>query len=320
MHKKAVFEESRLTLTRKNLCCRELLSLDLADKMKHSLRLIHKAADLAEQMGIVHGVYVGFSGGKDSQVLYDLVSSTGRKFFAVHNLTTIDPPDNIRFIRNQYPYVVIKHPRETFLQLVRRKGMPTVTMRYCCAILKEGDSAGEVVLTGVRADESRKRSAYSETQVRSRRIEHKLNNGRKSLDEILESEHKCVKGKDSVMVYPLLNWTDADIWNYIEFYHLPVNPCYQVSDRVGCMFCPFTNPKELTYYEETYPVWKTKILDAIQQYMDRLPADRKGKFQDAEEYYDWWKSKESVEKWRGKKMQTQLEFEGARGDFPKFDL
>ena len=292
---------------------------NLFEKVMHSRKLIKKAFKLSEQMGIDHGLYVGFSGGKDSQVLLDLVRGCNVRFLAVHNLTTIDPPENIRFIRKYYPTVLIRHPKETFLQLVRRKGLPTVNRRYCCAILKEGDGAGEVVLTGVRADESKKRSEYAETQIRSRRVEHALHKGKKSLDEILESQHRCVKGKDSVMVYPMLDWTELDVWNYIEFYGLPVNPCYDVSHRVGCMFCPFTSKKELNYYEYTYPVWVDHILNAVQDYLDRNQNVECANFRDAREYYDWWKSKVDVKTWRAKQAQSKLEFEGSTGDFPRFD-
>lgn len=298
----------------------QLRSKSLLEKIEFSKELISKADKLAKAMKIEHGVYVGFSGGKDSQVLLDLVRSVLPRYYAVHNITTVDPPDNIQFIRKYYPYVFLRHPKETFLQLVARKGMPTINRRYCCQILKEGDSAGEVVLTGVRADESKNRGNYSETMVRSRRVEHSLNHGAKPIEQIMESNHRCIKGKDSVMVYPLLHWSDVDIWNYIEFYGLPVNPCYDVSHRVGCMFCPFATRKELNYYEYTYPQWKQNILKSIQQYMDRNPSVNGSQFQSAEEYYDWWKSKVDVQTWRAKRAQTQLNSGGSSGDFPKLDL
>lgn len=294
------------------------INKQLAEKILHSRELIFKSSRLSSQMGVLHGVYVGFSGGKDSQVLLDLVKSCFIPYYAVYNLTTIDPPDNVRFIFEKYPEVHVRRPPETFFKLVEKKGMPTMIRRYCCQILKEVDSAGEVVLTGVRAEESKRRAAYSETQIRSRRKEHQETKGRKSIDEILESQHKCVKGKDSVMVYPLLNWTEIDIWDYIETYNLPRNPCYDVSDRVGCIFCPFTNKKELNYYEHEYPIMKQNVIRAIQKYLDKRKPFAESEFRNAEEYYDWWRSKRSVDEWRERQLKQRERDTRSTGDYPQF--
>lgn len=57
------------------------------------------------------GYYVAFSGGKDSCVILDLVKRAGVKFDAHINLTTVDPPEVIRFVRQQYPEVTIEKPK-----------------------------------------------------------------------------------------------------------------------------------------------------------------------------------------------------------------
>lgn len=56
------------------------------------------------------GYYVAFSGGKDSCVILDLVKRAGVKFDAHINLTTVDPPEVIRFVRQQYPEVTMEKP------------------------------------------------------------------------------------------------------------------------------------------------------------------------------------------------------------------
>ena len=45
------------------------------------------------------GYYVAFSGGKDSCVILDLIKRAGVKFDAHLNITTVDPPEVIRFVR-----------------------------------------------------------------------------------------------------------------------------------------------------------------------------------------------------------------------------
>ena len=84
------------------------------------------------------GYYVAFSGGKDSCVVLDLVKRAGVKFDAHYNLTTVDPPELVRFVKKEHPEVLINKPEKSMWQLIAEKLLPpTRIMRYCCATLKE---------------------------------------------------------------------------------------------------------------------------------------------------------------------------------------
>lgn len=90
-----------------------------------------------------NGYYVAFSGGKDSCVILDLVKRAGVKFDAHINLTTVDPPEVIRFVRQQYPEVTIEKPKMSMKKLIEKKGiLPTRLARYCCAEYKERGGIG----------------------------------------------------------------------------------------------------------------------------------------------------------------------------------
>ena len=159
-------------------------------------------------------------------------------------------------------------------------------------------------MTGVRAEESAKRAAYNEVSIHSERKEHKNSTVEHSLESIMENEHRCIKGKDKIMVYPLLKWTTEDIWAFIEDNNLPRNPCYELTKRVGCMFCPFASRKEMKYYSEHFPKYKQHIIESMRIYMSRNPNQ---KLKTPEQYFDWWISKQSINEYIEKQKQTCLE-------------
>ena len=275
------------------------------NKIEESIELIRKGERLALALNPQDGYFVGFSGGKDSQVLLDLVKRSGVKFKAYYSVTTIDPPDNVYFIRDNYPEVKFLYPKKNFFKLIETRGLPTMFARYCCAELKEQAGAGNVILTGVRAEESTKRAKYDEVRIISRRKEHADRSAKHSIESIEQNEHRCIKGKDAIMVYPILKWTGDEVWNYIHENNLPENPCYKISGRVGCMFCPFANAEQIDFYEKKYPKFKEQILKHFRIYLENNPRTTVNF--SAEDYYDWWKSKKSIKEWQAMKMQTKLD-------------
>lgn len=266
---------------------------ELEKKVSDSLELLRRGEPLALAMNPEGGYYVAFSGGKDSQVMLDLVRRAGVKYTAWFSVTGNDAPANVYFIREHYPEVRFYHPKEKFIQLVAKKGMPTTNMRFCCERLKERVGGGNVVLTGVRAEESRRRAKYGQVDIYSRRKEHQGKDRKRTIEQVLQAEHQCLKGQDRLMVRPVFYYTEDDIWQYIYDRGLPVNPLYATCGRVGCMFCPFSNQGQLDYYEKTYPKFKETIIRAIGKHMAKKPDQP---FKDAEQKYRWWRSHTTVEK------------------------
>ena len=106
----------------------------LTKKIEDSLSLIRKAENLALHMQPERGFWLAFSGGKDSQCIYHLAKMAGFRFEAHYSLTTLDPPELVRFIRSQFPDMVRDRPEKSFVKLCLGKGiMPTRMIRFCCS-------------------------------------------------------------------------------------------------------------------------------------------------------------------------------------------
>lgn len=112
------------------------------------------------------GYYLAFSGGKDSVVCKALLEAAGVKYDATYRVTSVDPPELVRFIKEKHADVKREVPLDkdgkaiTMWNLIPRKLMPpTRTMRYCCEHLKESGGDGRMTVTGVRWAESANRKA-----------------------------------------------------------------------------------------------------------------------------------------------------------------
>ena len=83
---------------------------------------------------------------------------SGVKYDLVHNHTTADAPETVRYVRS-IPGIQISYPKESMWDLIPRKKMPPTRLtRYCCSELKERGGEGRFVSTGVRWAESSSRA------------------------------------------------------------------------------------------------------------------------------------------------------------------
>ena len=128
------------------------MNTDLLKKEQDAISLL-KMLDQREPL------YVCYSGGKDSDVLRILCEVGGVNHELHHNLTTVDAPETVYYMRQFVPKENIHKPDRNMLKLiVDKKIPPTRLARYCCAELKERGGFGRKKVTGVRKSESRNRA------------------------------------------------------------------------------------------------------------------------------------------------------------------
>ena len=291
-----------------------MINTVLKQKIDHSINLLQRAERLALKLSN-DGFRLAFSGGKDSQVLYEIAKMAGVKFKAHMQVTTIDYPELMAFVRNNYPEVELHRPEQNFYKLLEKKGVfPRMGRRWCCAELKEHVGVGEVTLVGVRAAESFRRSKRAEVE----RANTTNKNRRKQYDEEErefmfgaddETIHQCVKGKDRILISPIFNWTDADVWNFIRGNNIEYCRLYDEGfHRIGCLFCPMASPKTKQKQRLRYPGFERAFKRAIQRLIDKNGFG--GKFNaTADELFDWYLSNKSMDEFFGElRLQKRLEF------------
>lgn len=280
--------------------------MSLQEKIEYSINLLRKAESLALQYDPQDGFYLAFSGGKDSQALYHIAKLAGVKFRAHMNLTTIDPPDVIRFVKKQYPDVELIKPRVSIYDMAIQKHIiPTRRFRWCCAEYKEISGAGTVTLIGIRKQESVRRSKRDEVETSNRNFSGNFD----QFEEHKEKMITCVKGKDKILLSPIINWTGKDVWDFLNKI-VKVQHCILYDEgyhRIGCILCPMSSKKQKLKDIKRYPHVKHKWIKTIQRLIDEGYINHN--FSDAELGFRWWISEQPYDKFYANEiLQQKIEF------------
>ena len=217
----------------------------MESKEKTAISFIKSISKSTDQI-----LYAGNSGGKDSAVVDYLLQKSGIAYRSFYTNTTIDPIGTIKHIRDNYPHTEILQPKESFYKLIERKGLPTRLNRYCCEFLKEYGSVGKMIFEGVRSAESKNREDRDYVQCDTRKWQ-----------------------KGSQHIYPIYDWTDEDVWNFIKEKEIKLAPAYGLGlKRLGCVGCPLVSRKGAREKEfELYPKYLIAIKKSITKGMSKNP-------------------------------------------------
>lgn len=251
-----------------------------------------------------------YSGGKDSDVIRILASLASVKHEIHHNLTSVDAPETIHYIQS-IPNVKIdkrydkEGKRVTMWSLIVKKGLPpTRLMRYCCSELKESGGKGRLKITGVRASESvnrAKRAGMVKILGKPKTVQKTAENI--GADYLITDAGGLVMNMDndknrrlvehcyrttSTMINPIYDWTDSDVWEFLNHYGCKSNPLYQCGrKRIGCVGCPLQTQKGMIRDFDLYPKYKNLYIRAFDIMLLSHP-EKEYSWKSGQEVFDWW--------------------------------
>lgn len=256
------------------------------------------------------GYYLAFSGGKDSVVCKRLLEMSGCKFDSHYRVTSVDPPELVRFIKDVHGDVARDIPHYSdgtactmWNLIVRNKNLPTRQHRTCCAFLKEGGGDGRKVVTGVRWNESKNREMNqgAVTIYGTNRLEDEIagsdffaktpKGGVVLVNDNEESRRmveQCYK-RHKTVVNPIIEWTDQDVWGFIREGKIPYCSLYNEGfRRLGCIGCPMAGKKRYAEFAR-WPKYKQMYLRAIEKMIEAWEqAGPLKKYRTVDDVWHWW--------------------------------
>jgi len=203
-------------------------------------------------------ISVAFSGGKDSQVIIDLVSQVipPDEYLTIFTNTGMEIPFTLQTVEKtkksyseQYPgfRLFTNEPGKNIFELWESFGPPSRATRWCCSVckttpftkfLKDKTDKPIIDIEGVREDESYKRSNYS---------------------RIYKGKHFNVTN-----VHPIFNWNTTEVFSYLYYRNIKINPGYRFGLwRIGCALCPFSSPLSEYIINRLFPDFIGKFINTV---------------------------------------------------------
>jgi len=270
---------------------RRLQSLSLDEKILIARDAIR---EFVERIG-VDGVYISFSGGKDSTVLIHLCRQLYPELVALYSDTGLEFPEIKEFVKT-FDNVTIVQPKMHHREMLQKCGYPVVSKEQAEWIyrIRGGTSSGAIqkAFYGLNLDGTPTRFKLSEQwkyllnapfnigggcckEMKLKPIaEYVKQTGRVPIVGTTAAESAlrqqkwlqygfCNYDGKKAQCTPMSVWTDADVWEYIRRYNLPYCKIYDMGyDRTGCVFCMFgvhleKEPNRFQKLQRTHPdLWR----------------------------------------------------------------
>jgi sulfate adenylyltransferase subunit 2 len=181
-----------------------------------------------------------YSIGKDSSVLLRLAQKAFHPgpipFPLLHVDTTYKFREMIEFRDRYVAQIGARLIVHTNTEAIADGTQPfLVGTKACCGALKTKSlldalqaGAFDAAFGGARRDEERSRAKERIFSLRDASGQWDPKHQRPELWQLLNSR---IRPGESIRVFPLSNWTEIDVWNYIEIEKIPVVPLYFAKER-----------------------------------------------------------------------------------------
>ena len=148
---------------------------------------------------------------------------------------------------------------------------PTRRMRYCCRELKEHGGNGRLVLTGIRAAESKRRARRKMVEV-------------------------CKWDAKKKYLHAIIDWSESDVWEFIKSNGFKYPSLYDEGyRRLGCIGCPMNTTAAADL--KRYPHFNALYLRAFDKMLaERARIGRDTEWKTAQDVMDWWLSRRKTKR------------------------
>ena len=292
---------------------------EVKEKIEKSIEVLRTAAKISKDFYDTP-LILAYSGGKDSDVMLDLAIKANIEFEVLYSTTTVDAPQTMLHINEVFKKLkamgikagktkpVYKGKPVNMFLLIQQKGTPpTRIMRYCCSVFKETSTPYRITAVGVRASESRKRHGRSDfSSGRGRAAKHfNLEHVKEVFKDATEQDPvwDCTivanaRNHKNLIVNPIYEWIDNDVWTYIRGNKIQYNPLYDMGySRVGCILCPMARRSEKKRDEVNFPEIRENYKKAFALMLETRKLQGKtnmGYWTDEEAVYRWWIEDDSI--------------------------
>lgn len=236
-------------------------------KVEHAKDVVR---EFVEHEG-VNGVYVSFSGGKDSLVLLHLVRSIYPDVLAVFANTGIEFPEQVKFVRT-FPNVTEVYPIKHFPKIIKEDGI-VYPSKEVAMYVRDAKKGCRYAVNGLRGlDPEGRKKRY---KARFKKWAYLMDCGVKISPDCCElmkerplRDYEKMNGKSPIIgtraqesfrravgwmksgcnsfngkrykSTPLALWLEDDVLRYIDENSIRLSPMYTDGgmSRTGCMFCP----------------------------------------------------------------------------------